>query len=161
MERATNARQRTLDNLLWDIIQTLLRRSAVESVRQLTDWLQYDFPKYERRNKHTLRKDVAKAIARAAHYRRLKLAREDAIHGTPFDDVVAAAQARALEADQIKTTFKHLRELLVQTASELLVQLVELLVQLRPAPCLLSSVVALTRSAILKFESYQAALSSL
>jgi len=114
MERATNARQRTLDNLLWDIIQTLLRRSAVESVRQLTDWLQYDFPKYERRNKHTLRKDVAKAIARAAHYRRLKLAREDAIHGTPFDDVVAAAQARALEADQIKTTFKHLRELLVQ-----------------------------------------------
>jgi hypothetical protein len=116
--KVTDPEQRALGNLLTDILESIGRRERIqiESIWQLTKWLQVDFPKYKKRNFYTLRHDVAAAVAWVAKMHRLQLAREDLLRGAAFDEAVAAAQLRALEPKQVKVrkTLKRLRGIVGQ-----------------------------------------------
>jgi hypothetical protein len=119
--------QREFDDLLWDVMQTCLRHDLTTSVRQLVEWMQRDFPKYEPIPYRTLRRDVTEAMHWAAsRLYRLRLLKDDVMLGfneapglfdeATVDKAFAAAQARPtkLNQDQFKKTLRRLCELLAQ-----------------------------------------------
>jgi hypothetical protein len=117
MGRATHKSQRELDDLLVDIART---RQKIKSVRELVTVLKWQ-PKYENIPDETLRTHVTEVMHWAAsRLHRLKLFSDDLKHGVPFDEAVAAAQARPLKLDRdqflktLQVVRERVRELLTQ-----------------------------------------------
>lgn len=106
--RATHPSQLALDDLLKDIART---KQKIKSVRELVTVLKWQ-PKYQHYPDETLRNHVTEVMHWAAsRLYRLKLFADD-LKAIPFDEAVAAAQARPLklQQDQFKKTLERLRE---------------------------------------------------